>query len=189
MKNLTLLATALAVGVTSVAAFAQPISHQPKAALDIALSMTHPGKAMDDIDPIVTGPTGSAAAARIVSPYSNIIARYAAFYDIPLPLAHAVIRVESNYKPYSLGKAGEVGLMQIKPATAEMMGYEGSTAGLFDPETNIKYGLKYLAKAHDLGGGDTCGTILRYNAGHAAKRMNKTSRAYCKKVQYHLARL
>ena len=38
--------------------------------------------------------------------------------------------------------------MQIKPATARMMGYSGSTNGLFDPETNIKFGMKYLAKAH-----------------------------------------
>ena len=38
-------------------------------------------------------------------------------------LVHAVIQVESNYKPNSKGRAGEIGLMQIKPATARMMGY------------------------------------------------------------------
>ncbi|MDP3525764.1 MAG: lytic transglycosylase domain-containing protein, partial [Hoeflea sp.] len=32
------------------------------------------------------------------------------------------------------------------------------------------------------GGGTTCGTILKYNAGHAAKRMNPTSKRYCGKV-------
>ena len=37
--------------------------------------------------------------------------------------------------------------MQIKPATAKMMGYSGSKKGLFDPETNIKFGMKYLGKA------------------------------------------
>ena len=76
--------------------------------------------------------------------------------------------------------------MQIKPATARMMGYSGSAKGLYDPETNIRYGMKYLAKAHQLGGGDTCGTILRYNAGHGAKRMNKISAAYCAKVKRQL---
>ena len=60
--------------------------------------------------------------------------------------------------------------MQIKPATARMMGYRGSAKGLYNPDTNIKYGMKYLAKAHKLGGGTTCGTILKYNAGHGAKR-------------------
>lgn len=119
--------------------------------------------------------------------YGPIIERYASENDVPVELAHAVITVESNYKPYSLGKAGEVGLMQIKPATARMMGYSGSRTGLFDPETNIKYGMKYLGKAKKLGDGSTCGTILKYNAGHAAKRMNPTSRAYCKKVKNHLA--
>ena len=121
--------------------------------------------------------------------YKVIIERYASLNGIPVDLAHAVITVESNYKPYSLGRAGEVGLMQIKPATAKLMGYDGSTTGLFDPETNIKFGMKYLGKARKLGDGTTCGTILKYNAGHAAKRMNPVSRDYCKKVKRHLAGL
>src|SRR5690606_24025129 len=111
--------------------------------------------------------------------YRPIIERYASLNGVPLSLADAVITIESNYRPYSLGKAGEVGLMQIKPTTAELMGYSGSTAGLFDPETNIKYGMKYLGKAQRLGDGTTCGTILKYNAGHAAKRMNPISQDYC----------
>jgi soluble lytic murein transglycosylase-like protein len=72
--------------------------------------------------------------------------------------------------------------MQIKPATAKLMGYRGSAKGLYDPETNIKYGMLYLAKAQMLGGGPTCNTILKYNAGHAATRMNPVSQAYCGKV-------
>ncbi|MBS3649172.1 transglycosylase SLT domain-containing protein [Pseudaminobacter sp. 19-2017] len=116
-------------------------------------------------------------------PYGTVVARYAAEYGVPLTLAHAVITVESNYRPNVRGAAGEIGLMQIKPATARYMGYSGSAKGLFDPETNIKYGMMYLAKAHKLGGGSTCGTILKYNAGHGAKRMNPISKAYCGKVQ------
>ena len=126
-------------------------------------------------------------AARSQDRYKVIIERYASLNGIPVDLAHAVITVESNYKPYSLGRAGEVGLMQIKPATAKLMGYDGSTTGLFDPETNIKFGMKYLGKARKLGDGTTCGTILKYNAGHAAKRMNPVSRDYCNKVKRHLA--
>ncbi len=115
--------------------------------------------------------------------YSGLIATYAQAFGVPIDLAHAVIRVESNFNPKARGSAGEIGLMQIKPATARMMGYDGSRAGLFDPETNIKFGMKYLAKAHRLSGGFTCGTILRYNAGHGATRMNPVSRRYCGKVQ------
>lgn len=120
-------------------------------------------------------------------PYSAIIARYAANYGVPFSLARAVIKIESNYRPHLTGSAGEVGLMQIKPATARMLGYTGSVKGLYNPETNIKYGMKYLAMAQGLGGGTTCGTILKYNAGHGAKRMNPVSSAYCSKVKIHMA--
>jgi len=119
--------------------------------------------------------------------YSQIVSRYASAYGVPVALAHAVIKVESNYRSNARGGAGEIGLMQIKPATARMMGYSGSAKGLFDPETNIKFGMKYLALAHSLGGGSTCGTILKYNAGHGAKRMNPVSAAYCSKVKQQLA--
>ena len=127
--------------------------------------------------------TGAATAAA----YTTLVSRYAAANGVPVSLAHAVISVESNYRPNIRGSAGEIGLMQIKPATARMMGYTGNTKGLFNPETNIKYGMKYLGLAHQLAGGTTCGTILRYNAGHAAKRMNPVSAAYCSKVKLRLA--
>ncbi|MEX3010109.1 lytic transglycosylase domain-containing protein [Hoeflea sp. TYP-13] len=115
--------------------------------------------------------------------YSRLINSYAKKHGVPSNLAHAVVRVESNFNPKARGRAGEIGLMQIKLATARLMGYKGSKKGLYDPETNIKYGMKYLGKAHELSGGKTCGTILRYNAGHAAKRMNKISSRYCTKVK------
>ncbi|MCP4316025.1 MAG: lytic transglycosylase domain-containing protein [Hyphomicrobiales bacterium] len=115
--------------------------------------------------------------------YSRLINTYAKRHGIPSTLAHAVVSVESNFNPKARGRAGEIGLMQIKLATARLMGYRGSKKGLYDPETNIKYGMKYLGKAHELSGGKTCGTILRYNAGHAAKRMNKVSSRYCTKVK------
>lgn len=138
------------------------------------------------VDPMRTAsiaPSASSDTGR----YTAIVARYAASYGVPVSLAKAVIRVESNYQPHVTGSAGEVGLMQIKPSTARMLGYAGSVKGLYDPETNIKYGMKYLAMARELGGGTTCGTILKYNAGHAARRMNPVSSAYCQKVKIEMA--
>jgi soluble lytic murein transglycosylase-like protein len=136
--------------------------------------------------------TGSISSGKIKSssmsfgyssrPHGKLISKYAKSNGVPESLAHAVISVESNYRANARGAAGEVGLMQIKPATARMMGYKGSTKALYNPETNIKYGMLYLAKAHKLGGGTTCGTILKYNAGHGAKRMNPVSKRYCGKV-------
>jgi soluble lytic murein transglycosylase-like protein len=136
--------------------------------------------------PEVAAPVKTAAvkvSAGKGKPYGQTIAKYAASYGVPVSLAHAVISVESNYRSNARGAAGEIGLMQVKLSTARMMGYSGSAKGLYNPETNIRYGMKYLAKAHELGGGSVCGTILKYNAGHGAKRMNPVSASYCSKVK------
>lgn len=116
----------------------------------------------------------------------EIIARHARANGVPLELAHAVVWAESSYRPHVRGAAGEVGLMQIMPATAKLMGYRGSIKKLFHPETNIRYGMKYLGGARKRSDGTICGTILKYNAGHGAKRMNPISAAYCKKVEKRL---
>jgi soluble lytic murein transglycosylase-like protein len=160
--------------------------HRVKVALN-----TRRGGGLPGVDPVHTGSIAQNAAAATPqlakAQYSSIVSRYAAAYGVPAELAHAVIKVESNYRANVRGGAGEIGLMQIKPSTARMMGYSGNANGLFNPETNIKYGMKYLAQAHSLSGGTTCGTILKYNAGHGAKRMNPVSAAYCSKVKQQLA--
>lgn len=149
------------------------------------------GNQVDKAQTASVAPAAAAASAAATSGrggIDGIIAKYANAYGVPVKLAHAVVRIESNYRVNARGRAGEIGLMQIKPATARMMGYSGSAKGLYDPDTNIKYGMRYLGMAHGLGGKTVCGTILKYNAGHGAKKMNKVSSAYCNKVQAHLAR-
>jgi len=115
---------------------------------------------------------------------NRLIAKHAEENGVPVILAHAVITIESRYNPRARGQAGEIGLMQIKPATARGIGYQGSIKALYDPDTNLRWGMKYLGEAHRLGGGTVCGTILKYNAGHYAKRMNKVSAKYCGKVKW-----
>lgn len=143
-------------------------------------------------DPAVTfSETSESSGTTIRAPQGRedigqLVARAARSAGVPVALAHAVVRVESNYNPRARGRAGEVGLMQIKPSTARAIGYTGSTSALYDPATNLRWGMKYLAGAHDLAGGDTCGTILRYNAGHYARRMNPISARYCRKVNNFL---
>ena len=126
-------------------------------------------------------------AAQAKAKFSELISKHARANGVPVALAHAVVTVESRYNPRARGGAGEVGLMQIKPATARAIGYKGSTKALYDPDTNLRWGMKYLGEAHKRGGGTTCGTILKYNAGHYAKRMNKVSARYCGKVKQILS--
>lgn len=115
-------------------------------------------------------------------PYSSLIRKYAKANGVPYALANAVVFSESSYNRNARGSAGEIGLMQLKLQTARGVGYGGSSKGLYDPETNLKYGMVYLGQAYKLAGGTTCGTILRYNAGHGAVSMNPISQAYCNKV-------
>jgi len=114
--------------------------------------------------------------------YNKLIAKYAAQHGVPYRLARAVVQVESSFRPNVTGSVGEIGLMQIRLATARGMGYKGSAKQLYNPATNLYWGMKYLGKAHRLAGGSTCGTILKYNAGHGAKRMNPISQRYCNRV-------
>lgn len=114
--------------------------------------------------------------------YSKLIAKYAAQHGVPYRLARAVVFVESSFRPNVTGAAGEIGLMQIRLSTARGMGYKGTARQLYNPSTNLYWGMKYLGRAHQLAGGSTCGTILKYNAGHGAKRMNPISRRYCNRV-------
>ncbi len=115
--------------------------------------------------------------------YDSIIRRHARANGVPYALARAVVQVESGFHANARGSVGEVGLMQLRTRTARGMGYRGSVRGLYKPETNIKYGMRYLGKAYKLGGRSTCGAILKYNAGHGARRMNPISRRYCGKVR------
>jgi len=116
-----------------------------------------------------------------------IVARHAAANGVPFSLADAVVRVESRYNPRA-SHAGNYGLMQIRHQTARGMGYSGSASGLLDAETNARYGMKYLAMAYKMAGGDTCRTIMKYQSGHMTTRMSGANRTYCAKVRTITAR-
>ncbi len=115
--------------------------------------------------------------------YDAMIKRHAQANGVPYALARAVVQVESGFRANARGGVGEIGLMQLRKSTARGMGYRGSTKALYNPETNIKYGMRYLGRAYRLAGRSTCGAILKYNAGHAARRMNPISKRYCGKVR------
>ena len=134
-------------------------------------------------------PTAALASAEPppdTSALEAIVDRHAALHGLPRDFARAVVRVESTWNPRLTGAVGEVGLMQIKFETARYLGYDGTRADLYDPETNVAWGMKYLAGAWKLADGDRCGTVLRYQAGHGAKTMTGAARAYCARVQKFL---
>jgi hypothetical protein len=107
---------------------------------------------------------------------------------IPFALVDAVMFVESSYNPGARGRVGEIGLMQVLPATAALMGFQGPVARLAEPATNIAYGARYLAQAWRLAGGDLCTTVMKYRAGHGETRFSTLSIKYCNRVRMHLQR-
>lgn len=115
-----------------------------------------------------------------------LVEHHAAEAGVPFGLADAVIRIESRYSA-GARNGPHMGLTQINARTARSLGYAGDAAGLLDPATNLRYGLKYLARAYELARGDTCGTILRYQAGLRAQSMTRAARVYCVRVQTIIA--
>jgi soluble lytic murein transglycosylase-like protein len=108
---------------------------------------------------------------------------------LPADIADAVVRVESNYDPTVIGGVGEIGLMQIRPSTAAMLGFKGSAEELAKPEVNIHYGVIYLSKAWRLANGDLCRALMKYRAGHGEEIMTPRSVSYCLRARSHLAAL
>jgi soluble lytic murein transglycosylase-like protein len=100
------------------------------------------------------------------------IARYATLYDVPEGLIRRVIVRESGYNPRARHGA-YWGLMQIRFDTARTMGYRGKPAGLLDADTNLRYGVKYLAGAWRVARGNPDRAVHFYTVGYyyAAKRM------------------
>lgn len=73
-------------------------------------------------------------------PFAGIIRRAAKTYGIDAKLIEAVIRVESNFNPRAVSRAGAKGLMQLMPETAKDL----QVTDPFDPEQNIMAGSRYL---------------------------------------------
>jgi soluble lytic murein transglycosylase-like protein len=86
------------------------------------------------------------------------------------------------------GAAGEIGLMQVMPPTAQMLGFQGGKEQLADPAVNIALGVRYLAEANRLAGGDLCTTVMKYRAGHGETRFSARSVAYCLRARKILGR-
>ena len=108
---------------------------------------------------------------------------------LPPEVADAVAQVESAYNPNAVGTVGEVGLMQVRPTTAAMLGHSGTITDLHEPSTNIRYGVRYLADAWKLANGNLCRALMKYRAGHGEERFSERSVEYCRRARAHLAAL
>lgn len=82
------------------------------------------------------------ASAGIISEYDHLFQKYAPLTRWDWRLLAAQCYQESTFDPNARSWAGACGLMQIMPATADMIGL--SRANIFDPEENIAAAARYI---------------------------------------------
>jgi Transglycosylase SLT domain len=144
-----------------------------------------------DLEPIATSAilelASASRALKDRSTYLPAIAQEAAASGVPPALVDAVVRIESRYDPTAVGSIGEIGLMQVRPKTAALLGFQGTSAELAEPRTNLRYGVGYLAKAWRLADGNLCRALMKYRAGHGSDKMSALSIEYCRRARQHLA--
>jgi len=126
--------------------------------------------------PLETGPApvGSLAVpADDVSerPFAREVLQAATEAGVEPGLVHALIEVESAYRPNALSPKGAVGLMQLLPETAQRYGVTNLTSV---PE-NLRAGTRHLRSLLDLFGERLDLVLAAYNAGEGAVRKYNNS--------------
>ena len=149
-----------AVAVDEVGGPAPPaILSQPE------VERKNPGEALS-----VTVREGTGQSPRLPAQIANLVKRqnlemviekYAEQYGVDQDLVWAVIRQESGFNPHAVSPKGAMGLMQLMPGTAAMLGVSNA----FDVEQNIAGGIKYLERCLSQFNQDVCLALAAYNAG------------------------
>jgi soluble lytic murein transglycosylase-like protein len=80
-------------------------------------------------------------------------------------LAFRLVRLESGFNPRATSRVGAVGLVQVMPSTAVQFERSVTREKLYDPETNLRIGFRYLRRLIGLYNGDVRMALLAYNLG------------------------
>jgi soluble lytic murein transglycosylase-like protein len=82
---------------------------------------------------------------------------------LPAAFVQSVAKTESGFDPHAVSPKGALGVMQLMPATARMLG-----ADPHDVEQNIDAGTRLLRELLLKYGGDVAKALAAYNAGEGA---------------------
>ncbi len=132
-----------------------------------------------------TAGRSGASAAAAGSPVAQQVAAAAARHGVPTRFAIAVARIESGLRCQARGRAGELGPLQIKPATARGLGYSGPASALNSCGAGLEWGMRHLAAAYRRCGSDA-GAAALHNRGLAS---SCTRTAYSTRVSRAMASL
>lgn len=120
-------------------------------------------------------------------PIARQIVSIARSQGVDPALALAVALQESGLDQSRVGGKGEIGIMQVMPATGQMLGFKPEE--LKQPETNILAGVTYLRQGINKFG-DPMLAVAGYNAGHdhpyfsdpEKHKLPDTTRSYVKGI-------
>jgi hypothetical protein len=111
---------------------------------------------------VAGGRDSSMAFLRRIPPFVQFCVMEAAqLYALPVPLVLALIRQESNFAPLAVSPKGAMGLMQLMPGTAALLGVRDP----FAPRENIMAGCRYFRFLLNCFQGSVPLALAAYNAG------------------------
>ncbi|HLK47115.1 MAG TPA: lytic transglycosylase domain-containing protein [Bryobacteraceae bacterium] len=84
-------------------------------------------------------------------------------YGLPRQLVRRVMAAESNFQPHAVSPKGAIGLMQLMPQTAQLLGVNPQ-----DSAQNVDAGARYLRELLEKYHGALYHALAAYNAGAAA---------------------
>jgi soluble lytic murein transglycosylase-like protein len=93
--------------------------------------------------------------------YAELINQIALEEGVDPGLVRAIAKAESNFNPRAVSRKGAQGLMQLMPGTAGRY----AVANSFDPEANIRGGVRYLRFLQDMFPSQLSLALAAYNAG------------------------
>jgi soluble lytic murein transglycosylase-like protein len=105
--------------------------------------------------------------------------RAAEKYGLPRELVRSVMKAESGFAPQAVSPKGAIGLMQLMPATAQILG-----ADPHDPAANVDAGARYLRELLEKYNGGLYHALAAYNAGPAAVEKYRGVPPYRETVNY-----
>lgn len=112
----------------------------------------------------VPPPPGSVPAwtGRYSGPWLDVARSAALRHGVPEDLFLRLVQQESGWNPQAVSPKGAIGLAQLMPDTAELLGVDPT-----DPEDNLEGGARYLRQQYNTFGSWPL-ALAAYNAGPAA---------------------
>ena len=129
----------------------------------------HGSFALEDVEPVAAPALEMADGEASTLVFADdeylqaLIDHYGDYYQIDPVLVKLIIEQESAFDPLALSPAGAMGLMQLMPDTAWLLGVNDP----FDPEQNIEGGVRYFSQQMDRFGSVEL-ALAAYNAGPGA---------------------